>query len=173
MTQTSFILRPAQAADIANLQRIEDDSFTTAEYRDQKLSRASMRRLIRTETAEFIVAERTERTAKNSADFATNQPLLGYILVFYRRGSRKARIYSLAVHPQAQGMGVGKGLMEACYMRALNKNCDSVILEVASENTRLIKLYEGQGFKKIAELPDYYGEGLSGIKMSRALNTPP
>lgn len=174
-----FTVRLARPGDLDALQAIEAASFTSAEYLDQKMSRAAMRRHIGSKSADLIVAEAcgdaaaggaadVEKAKKRGTD-ATNRPLLGYILLFYRKGGKAARVYSIAVDPKAQGMGLGSALLEAGYACAANKNCKSVILEVASENTRLIKLYEGQGFAVTRALPDYYGDGMNGLKMKKDL----
>lgn len=179
--ERGFVMRRARADDLTALQAIEAASFTSAEYIDQKMSPKAMRRHIASGSADLIVAEKAgagragEKSGKNGKSAgtdATNQPLLGYILLFYRKGSGTARVYSIAVDPKAQGMGLGSALLEAGYEYAANKNCESVILEVASNNARLIRLYEGQGFAVTRTLADYYGDGLHGLKMRKSLKPP-
>lgn len=44
-----------------------------------------------------------------------------------------------------------------------------VRLEVDVRNTNALRFYERMGFKTTRKLPDYYGAGLEGLRMTRKL----
>lgn len=63
-----------------------------------------------------------------------------------RRDATTGEVYNLAVHPDAQGMGLGPVLLAAglAHLRAVG--CDDVVLWVDLANERAVRLYERDGF---------------------------
>jgi len=74
-------------------------------------------------------------------------PALGYVLI--RRDEDITDITRLAVHPEAQGKGIGKLLL----LRALEMPGPHM-LTVKKDNGRALELYKKHGFEIVAELPD-------------------
>ncbi len=72
-------------------------------------------------------------------------------------GDVPARVVSVAVHPEWQGRGVGRGLMEAALRRLREAGVAQVRLEVRPENTPARRLYESLGFEAIGEFRDSRG----------------
>ena len=85
-----------------------------------------------------------------------------------RSTSTLARMYSLAVHPDARGRGLARRLV-AESLRRLPARIDTLGLEVRSDNQAAVGLYCGIGFFETARLPDYYGPGRSGLRMRASL----
>jgi mycothiol synthase len=63
-----------------------------------------------------------------------------------RRGSRTGEVYNLAVHPRAQGRGVGPALLHAGLEHLSELGCREVVLWVDAANERAVRLYQHQGF---------------------------
>lgn len=61
-------------------------------------------------------------------------------------------ILTFAVNPAYQGKGIGRALLKT-YLNAVSCTC---ILEVATNNTAAIHLYNSFGFEIIASRRDYY-----------------
>lgn len=63
-----------------------------------------------------------------------------------RRGRGVGEVYNLAVHPRAQGRGVGPALLRAGLDHLAAVGCTEVILWVDTANERAVGLYRSQGF---------------------------
>ena len=54
------------------------------------------------------------------------------------------------------GQGLGSLLLEKALAHARNQGLEFIDLDVATDNTRALGLYEKFAFKKIARLEDYF-----------------
>ncbi len=144
-------IRQARPADIDALVRIEADSFTT-----DKLSRRSFSALSRSRSATVLVACGEGR-------------VLGYAVVLFRRGSRSARLYSIAVAAAEAGRGVGSRLLSAAENAARDRRVARVHLEVRADSPAAIRFYEERGYRRIGERSDYYEDGMTALLMARPL----
>ena len=63
------------------------------------------------------------------------------------RGKPLVNIHDIAVSPSARGQGIGRKLLAAVEAEARNLGCCKVTLEVRSDNTRAMGLYQSVGFK--------------------------
>lgn len=61
-------------------------------------------------------------------------------------GRPTVNIHDLAVLPDFQGRGIGRGLIDEIERRARERNCCKITLEVHDSNTRAKRLYEATGF---------------------------
>ena len=79
-----------------------------------------------------------------------DQPL-GMALCFLGFSSFRAmpllNIHDIAVSPAARGQGIGRKLLAAVEAEARALGCCKVTLEVRSDNTRAMGLYQSVGFK--------------------------
>jgi [ribosomal protein S18]-alanine N-acetyltransferase len=80
-------------------------------------------------------------------------------------------IQTIAVAPQVQGQGLGRRLLEHMLDVATQRGCTQMFLEVMDTNTTAIALYDAHGFERIQVRRDYYGPGMHGIVMKRALKS--
>jgi [ribosomal protein S18]-alanine N-acetyltransferase len=78
-------------------------------------------------------------------------------------------IQTIAVAPQAQGQGLGRRLLEHMIDVATQRGCTQMFLEVMDTNEGAIAMYDAHGFERIQVRRDYYGPGMHGIVMKRAL----
>ncbi len=80
--------------------------------------------------------------------------ILGYGITSMAAG--EAHILNVSVHPDVQGQGLGRKLMEHQITQAQSKKSEAVFLEVRPSNPNAIKLYETLGFEQIGLRKDYY-----------------
>lgn len=147
-----FLVRSATLQDLNTLLSIERTSFST-----DLISRASFRRFIRRGTARLLVAD------------AGLEAIAGYVLLLTRKGSRRARIHSLAADPEWRGKGVGAFLLGAALSTAREWHMNEVWLEVREENAPARKLYANNGFTIVSRRVGFYADGAAAIVMRKNL----
>ncbi|MDZ7628857.1 MAG: N-acetyltransferase [Parvularculaceae bacterium] len=144
-------IRAARLTDVPSIEAIEARSFDA-----DRFSRATLKRLIRARTAAVLVA-------------AVEKRAVGYVAVLFRKGTRVARLYSLAVEPEARGQGVAPALIDAASRTARRRGADRLRLEVRASNTKALSLYERSGFTFLERSPGYYHDGEDAIRRQKRL----
>jgi [ribosomal protein S18]-alanine N-acetyltransferase len=139
-------IRTARASDIDALVAIENTVFEA-----DRISRRSFRRLIDADTATLLVAE-------------SSIGIAGYCVVLFRRGSAKARLYSIAAGAGSEGAGVGGALLSAAERTARDRGCRLLRLEVRADNNRARALYERRGYSRTGDVPGYYADGATALR---------
>jgi ribosomal protein S18 acetylase RimI-like enzyme len=145
------ILRPPRPGDLDRLAEIE-----TAAFSGDRLSRRSLRRLMSGASSFMVVAEIDGCPA-------------GYALVLLRRGTRWARLYSIAVDPARTGRGLGTRLLAAAEEKAVADGRRVMRLEVRADNGAAIALYRGKGYTDIGRIAAYYEDGGEALRMEKQL----
>lgn len=125
-------------------------------FKTDRLSRRSMRRFLISEQSVFQVAMHDGH-------------VVGYLLVIFHRGTRLARLYSIAVSPGFQGQGIARRLMEAGENEAQTRGALHFRLEVSRNNDKAIKLYHSLGFIDFGLLPDYYEDHSDALRMQKRI----
>lgn len=143
-------IRRARLADLPGLTALE------ALFPTDRLSRASFRRLIARGRAEVLV-------------YADDGAILGNAVVLYRARSRAARLYSLAVHPDRRGRGIGRALLAAAERATAVKGCLAMSLEVRPDNTAARQLYLKCGYAVVETLADFYEDRSSALRLRKLL----
>ncbi|MDR3459108.1 MAG: GNAT family N-acetyltransferase [Verrucomicrobiae bacterium] len=87
-------------------------------------------------------------------------------LVLHLDGLLNGYIQTIAVHPEAQGHGIGTRLMHFAEERSL-RHSPNVFLCVSSFNRRAQTFYERLGYQRVGELPDYVVQGHTEILMRK------
>lgn len=146
-----FTLRQAVPADITQLLRLENRCFES-----DRLTRRNFQYLLRRGHAQCVVAER-------------DGVLLGYALVLLRSGTSLARLYSIAVSPEARGQGVGKILLQAAANAAIDGGAMLMRLEVRPDNEPAIRLYREAGYREFGRYLDYYEDHAAALRFERRL----
>jgi ribosomal protein S18 acetylase RimI-like enzyme len=102
-----------------------------------------------------------------------NDTVVGWVVSLIRthRRWKSGRIYGVAVDPSMMGRGIGRSLLEAALGELSGFGIRRVYLEVRVDNAVAIGLYESLGFTKMANLADYYGEGVAGVRMRRVVDS--
>lgn len=149
-SQPVFIRRAA-AIDLDALAALEQATFTS-----DRISRRQWRHHLANGNASVWV-----HGAPGDVDAAA--------VVFYRRSSRKARLYSLAVAASARGAGLGGALLDAAETGARVRGCSDMHLEVRADNAAAIALYAGHGYTRSTRLPGYYEDGADGWRYAKPL----
>lgn len=146
-------IRRANAADLDRLLQLE------TVFQTDRLSRRSFKRHLTRSTQALLVA-------------VQGKEVVGYALVSFRTDSRSARLYSLAVAPEA-GRGIGRMLLAGAQGEARKRTCIALRLEVRENNDRAIKLYERAGFVRIGRRDNYYADGAAALIYRIALSGEP
>ena len=145
----AIYLRHATLADLAALEVLEQT------FPGDRLSRRSLRHLLTRANAAVLVAEQ--------------DTLLGDAVVLFRKGSSRARLYSLVVAPEARGRGLGARLLNEVETEARARGCTKLRLEVREDNVAATRLYERAGFQHIGRVDDYYEDHAGAVKMVKNL----
>ena len=78
-------------------------------------------------------------------------------------------LHNIAVHPDHQGKGVGRQLLEKideyCHQHDLRK----ILLEVRRDNEHARRLYLGMGYESVGTRKDYYGPGRDAYLFTKVL----
>lgn len=148
-------IRRARPADLDALVALEEAGFV-----GDRMSRAQYRRHLVSRSAHVIVATRGRR-------------LVGAALVFFRRGARIARLYSLATAADARGCGIGRALLRTAEQAARRRGCHAMRLEVRVDNRAAIALYERAGYVPIGGRAGYYEDGSDAACYQKALRQEP
>lgn len=144
-------IRPATLSDIPAMVRLEDISFP-----GDRLSARSLRRLVREGRAVCLVAEVDGQVA-------------GDAVMLLRRGSRSARLYSVAVDPAYRRSGIGTALMAEAERLAALSGHDVIRLEVREDNAAAIRRYLAIGYAMTGRKPDFYEDGGAASSMKKCL----
>ena len=145
-------IRPARATDVDALSAIENAVFAS-----DRISPRSFGRLIRSASASVLVA--------CSSDVVT-----GYLVLLFRAGSSRGRLYAIAVAPGQAGTGLGRALLAAAEREAERHAAASLRLEVRAGNSRAIRLYERNGYSEFGRLDSYYADGTAALRFEKRLS---
>lgn len=146
-------IRQAEKKDLGPLLALERLCFAS-----DLLSLRSFSRALSSSSSCLLVA---------AGQTSNQNHILGYLLLFFRKNSHKARLYSLALHPDARGKGAGKALLRRAEQEALKRGCRTIYLEVREDNATAIALYERAKYTVICKLARYYEDGGNGWRMSK------
>ena len=149
--QDPIRLRPAVRGDLDALVEIENRAFD-----GDIISRRSLRRFLTAPTAVSIVAE-------------LKGAIAGYALVLFRSHSTAARLYSIAVDPNARGRGIGPALIAAAEEAALERDAVWVRLEVHENNAHAIARYRKAGYRQFGRRADYYEDHGAALLLEKRL----
>jgi [ribosomal protein S18]-alanine N-acetyltransferase len=146
-------VRRAELSDLDDLVALEEATFD-----HDLVSRAQYRRHLDSDSARVLIAS------------ANHRRFLGTALVFFRKGSRVARLYSIATLPEARGKGVGTALIEATEAAARQRRCQALRLEVRTDNEAAISLYERLGYRRIGPVvKKFYQDGSHAFRYEKTL----
>ncbi|MFH1502532.1 MAG: N-acetyltransferase [Candidatus Eisenbacteria bacterium] len=146
------MVRRATLADIDQLLDLEDASF-----RGDRIARRNFRHLL------------TKAHAVTFVD-ASGAAVAGYISVLFNRSSTVARVYSVAVAPEARGTGVGRRLVGAAEEAAAAAGCRKVRLEIREDNAASISLFTKLGYSRFTTVEDYYEDHAPALRFEKRLS---
>lgn len=137
--------RKALLTDLPAILQIEQSSFS-----GDRFSKRQFSYLIRRAKASFLVAVLEEQ-------------VIGYSILLTPESLKSARIYSIAIHPDAKGKGIGKKLLEHHINIARTLKYQAVRLEVREDNLPAKSLYQSYGFRTISIKKAYYEDGMNAL----------
>ncbi|MBO6827015.1 MAG: GNAT family N-acetyltransferase [Sneathiella sp.] len=104
-----------------------------------------------------------------------NGNAVGFVQIHQIHQKSKYGWLGIALHPTAQGKGIGRTAMQALHKFAKSEfNLRKLLLEVRADNSAAIKLYEALGYRTIGNLVEHYFDGIQYrdvILMERMLAT--
>ena len=146
-------IRKAEVNDLNFLLKLENESFPPF----QRNSKQNIKHGINSKFQEILIAE-------------TGQHKEGVGAVVLFKYKKTIRIYSIAVLPAHQNMGIGDVLLKHVFELANRNQIEKVMLEVNANNTKLVDWYKTRGFAEQNILPDYYSNGDNALKMEYKTN---
>jgi ribosomal protein S18 acetylase RimI-like enzyme len=149
-----FEIRQANKSDIPDLVELDDECFDVYYYKNTKFSKSDFEAYYRRRKPILLVAIRKSH-------------LVGYIAGKMRTSRFRsiAHLDSIAVSSTERSKGIGSHLLDLFIQEAKERACRVVLLEVAEANKEGLDFFLQRGFRKIADLPEYYGRGLDGVLM--------
>lgn len=145
-------LRPGRPGDLDTLVALEREFFTA----DHQISRRGLRHFIASPKSALIVAEIGGKVA-------------GCALVLYRRGSKLARLYTIAVGREFQRQGLARQLLSTAERNAVRKGRRIMRLEVRADDAGAIALYESFGYRLFGRRPRYYDGRIDALRLDKTL----
>ncbi len=151
MADAHVCLRKATLRDLDQLVALEQRCFDS-----DRMSKRSFKHQLQQDHNLLLVAEQASS-------------LLGYVLVFMRQGTSLARLYSIAVSPDAHGMGLGRRLLEAVEEDAAEAGRMFMRLEVRRDNAAAIGLYQRLGYRQFGLYTDYYEDHADALRFQKRI----
>jgi ribosomal protein S18 acetylase RimI-like enzyme len=144
---------PATVADIPALVALENTVFQT-----DRISRRQFHYLLTKGRAAVVKAVASE---------TSGQTLAGAMALLFRRGSDRARIYSLAVAPEARRQGIAQRLLAYAEEESRRRSMKGIVLEVREDNQEALALYRTAGFQRIGRRLNYYEDGAAAARLGK------
>ncbi|HET7930578.1 MAG TPA: GNAT family N-acetyltransferase [Rhodanobacteraceae bacterium] len=151
MNRQALRVRRAGRADLAALLALEESTFSS-----DRISRRQWRRHLDSRSATVLAC-------------GAVGDVEAVAVVFYRRHTRHARLYSLAVRSDRRGEGLGLQLLAAAETDARGRGCHTISLEVGTRNRAAIALYERSGYQRLARLRRFYEDGGDAWRCAKSL----
>jgi len=145
------VLRLVREADLEALIGLETVCFS-----GDRITRRGWRDFIRHDSAAVLVAER-------------QVSVVGAAILRFNRATAIARLYSIAVIPEARGLGIGKMLLTAALGLASDRDRAIVRLETRVDNRAAQHMFAEAGFTVIGRTSRYYEDGTDALRLERSL----
>ena len=153
MTSQPVTIRPATPDDIDDMVSLEDRCFD-----DDRISRRQFRHLLKRGHARLLVAEAAGAMA-------------GSLVLLFSRGTATARLYSIAVAPEARGAGVARALVRQAEHEAWEQERPWMRLEIRKDNAPSVRLFESLGYRRFGTHIDYYADHMDAWRYEKALDS--
>jgi ribosomal protein S18 acetylase RimI-like enzyme len=149
-----YKVRQAGLHDLDSLMLLEEMVFHAAEY--HLIGRRQYRYFLQEANAEIWVVE-IDGQVRASA------------ILFYQKNRSHCRLYSIAVHPDFQGKGIGSQIFRELEAMLLVRGYRELRQEVRSDRSELIALYLKRGYQIYAKTENYYPDGVSCVRLKKVL----
>jgi predicted double-glycine peptidase len=91
-------------------------------------------------------------------------------MLFFSRVTSVARIYSIAVDPEARGRGIARALIAAAETDALERSKTSIRIETREDNIPSQQLFTSLGYRPFDQILDYYEDHEAAVRMEKNLH---
>jgi ribosomal protein S18 acetylase RimI-like enzyme len=81
----------------------------------------------------------------------------------------RGHVVTIDIEEPARRLGLGRELLTELLARMARAGAREARLEVDVHNENAIRFYERMGFRGRRRLPDYYGPGREGLRMTKRL----
>jgi ribosomal protein S18 acetylase RimI-like enzyme len=143
-------------SDLDALVAFEKEFFSS----DHQISRPGFRRFMASPKSTLMVAD-------------VGGAVAGCALVNYRRGSERARLYTIAVGTAFQRRGIARRLLAAAEKDAKARGCRSMLLEVRADDDGAIMLYESAGYRCFGRRERYYDGRIDALRLEKVFGGNP
>ena len=147
-------IRRARASDLGALVELENGVFSS-----DRISARQLLHHLGSPSARILVATH-------------GRDIVAAAVLFFRTGSRIARLYSIAVAASVRGWGVGARLLAAAEASARRLGRTALRLEVRTDNSAARTLYERRGYHRFGLKKKYYEDGQDALRYEKALARP-
>jgi len=148
---------PATVADLSRLTALENAVFAS-----DRISRRQFRYLL----DRALIIKAIDNGPEGEPD---GEELLGCLVLLFRRDSRHARIYSLAVSPKARRCGIARRLLVYAESESRRRGLTGIVLEVRENNEAALALYQAAGFRQVGRRLNYYEDGAPAARLGKIL----
>jgi [ribosomal protein S18]-alanine N-acetyltransferase len=145
-------LRKATIGDLGAILKIENDSFASDIF-----NKRQFRYLMTRAKAVFRVLVTESET------------VVGYSILLAPSRCEHTRAYSIAISDIEREKGYGKILLQQMEKDSVDLSFAKIRLEVRSDNSAAITLYEKSGYRKIGEKAGYYEDGQDALVYQKLL----
>jgi [ribosomal protein S18]-alanine N-acetyltransferase len=153
-----FLTKPsiklAHLSDLDELTRLDETCFKM-----DSLAAKQYKHFIQSKTALVV-------TVKNA------DKLLASAILLFRKNSRIARLYSLAVHPPFQHRGIGKQLHASLEQYLIKHRYAEIRLEVHKNNKSAIRFYHVFQYQSFGLYKKFYADNSDALRMRKYLPAP-
>jgi ribosomal-protein-alanine N-acetyltransferase len=150
MTSDPIVLRDFAPEDLEAAYRLDQSCFEPG----IAYTRGQIRTFLEGEGAIAIVAE----GGRGLVAFA-----IGHV------AGTQGHVVTIDIAAPERRRGLGRRILSELASRMAAAGARVVRLEVDRRNTDAIRFYERMGFRAVRTLPDYYGPGLEGLRMTKGL----
>jgi ribosomal protein S18 acetylase RimI-like enzyme len=127
---------------------------------DHQISRRSFRHFIGSSKSNLIVADAGGKVA-------------GCLLVNYKRNSKIARLYTIAVGTDFRRRGIAQRLLKEAEKKAVRRGRRLMRLEARADDAAPLKLYESSGYRQFGRKPRYYAGRYDALLFEKSLGMEP
>lgn len=85
------------------------------------------------------------------------------------KSQTRGHISGVAVRPELRGRGLGRGLIRATEEAFRADGFTRITLEVRPSNAAALRFYEGLGYRKVYQVPEYYFDGEDALVCEKNL----
>lgn len=151
--KSDWVIRQAGLQDLDALLDLEQRCFSA-----DRMSKRSFRHQLQQVHNLFLVVSDADRGV-----------LVAYALVFLRKGTSLARLYSIAVAPEAHGQGLARRLLVEAQEQAAEQGRMFMRLEVRRDNEAAISLYRKLGYQQFGLYTDYYEDHADALRFQKRI----